>query len=80
MMARTQVVIEEELLERAKQHARRSGESLSAVVRRALSAYLASTEPDDTWMGSLRPRRGKSHRWADVQRSITLGMSGKKAP
>ena len=79
MMQRAQVVVDEELLRRAKRHASHTGSSFSAVVRRALRAWLAARDPDTAWLGSLAPQdRKASHRWEDIEASVAAGMAGER--
>ena len=42
---------------------------------------LRSRKPDWSWIGAARRyARGKSHRWADVRRSIARGWAGGTRP
>jgi bifunctional DNA-binding transcriptional regulator/antitoxin component of YhaV-PrlF toxin-antitoxin module len=42
---------------------------------------LRSPKPDWSWAGSLREyAEGKSHDWADIERSIARGWAGDEGP
>ncbi len=82
-VTRTQIVINEDLLRRAKERAKRLDMSFSEVVRQALRELLEQASEqtiDTTWMGSLQAYgkgkgKGKSHQPADIAASVARGLA-----
>ncbi|MBI2922773.1 MAG: hypothetical protein HYY18_17100 [Planctomycetes bacterium] len=45
------------------------------VVRGRVEYVLVPPEPDWSWVGAARKyAKGKSHRWSDIEKSISRGM------
>ena len=76
-MKRAQIVVDEALLRKAQARAKRLQSSFSAVVREALTAYLASDQPDLSWVSCLKERTNPhaSDDWKSIRDDIERGMS-----
>jgi hypothetical protein len=76
---RTNVIIDDDLLDRVRHAAEASGRSVSAIVREALTTWLQRGEPDFSWAGRIKVKPGASSRWEDIEHSITDGWSQESA-
>jgi hypothetical protein len=81
-MVRAQIVLDEATAQKLHVVSERSHMSMSEIVRQALAFYFQHREPDTSWIGSLRPRKGRriSHDWQDIQQSVAAGRARDSKP
>ena len=72
-MVRAQIVLDEPTADRLRAVSEHSHSSMSEIVRQALVFYFEHREPDVSWIGSLKPRRGISHALDDLRTSVAAG-------
>jgi Ribbon-helix-helix domain len=75
-MIRTQISVDEELYERAKQVAKRQGISLAELCRRSLEEMLAKEPTDKPWMAYSGMFAGS----VDDSESVDAVVYGREAP
>ena len=70
MKAKLTVTIDEELIPRAKEHARAQGVSLSELIERALRALTGRerTTFAERWRGQFRPAGRKDERYKQMEK------------
>lgn len=72
-MIRAQIVLDEETAERLRAVSDRTEASMSEIVRKALVFWLDQREPDLAWIGSLKPKRKRSHDLEAIRASVVAG-------
>lgn len=72
-MIRAQIVLDELVADRLRVVSAQTGESMSEIVRQALSAYFEQRTPDTGWIGALRTDRTVSHDLDDIRASVAAG-------
>ncbi len=79
-MIRAQIVLDEPTANRLRVVSEHSHASMSEIVREALVFYFEHREPDTSWVGSLRPKKGVSHDLDDIRASVAAGRKRERKP
>lgn len=69
-MIRAQIILDEPVADQLRAISSQSRASMSEIVRQALVAYFGQRDLDLSWIGSLKPKRRKSHSFADIRASV----------